>query len=485
MKSTSRRRRISKTGSKVSGSSKKASHRRPHKPFDPAPPIPPYILRAKDDDPDKYNTHNPFDHDIPLHDETGQPQSLPRGTIACPTGVVCARVLYPTSSEFSRMHAVKPANRFGPTGARGAVASLVEQLKAGGLDPDDEIMLAYLKQIDMDGQFREHYHNAAEACERAEVLHPIHRKMVRYRRARRDGALSRGDYADLKDEDRQRRRAEARLREEEEARQRASEEAKRREEERVRAEEEARREAQRRGEEERRRQRELEQQRLDEQRERARQEEIREVERVQELRRQWEVQQEQLRHEEEERRRVARLERERRDRSMIRRWTAEREQEEWQARFERDVREYNESIRRVREFEENQRAAKVLEDIARYRSEAVASYEALWKKLRARECPPQCFSFDNFPLPIFVHSGKPDLEKITPEAIAEFVLSPLRSDAHVKSLKSHVKEEMLSWHSDKFSSVILPTVREFDQEQMVLAADNIMKILTELNEKLR
>nr|VWO94955.1 GATA type zinc finger protein Asd4 [Ganoderma boninense] len=505
MGSTTRRPRVSKKGSKPSAPPKKASHRRPHKPVAPPPlvplvPVPAHIQRAQaeDNDPDKYNTHNPFDPDIPLHDVTGQPQRLPRGVIACPTGgVVCARLLYPTPAEFSVMHAVKPTNRFGrardpassssssssapPASADATVAALVEQLKAGGLSPEDEIMLAQLKTLDMEGRFREQYHNAAEACERAEALHPLHRKLVRYRRARRDGALSHRDYAELKREVAGRRREERRAREEVEARRRAEEEARkrveeekrqraeeeraraelearRREEERLRAEEEARREAERREEEARRRAWEMEQQRV-----------------------QWEAEYEQRRREEEERRRIAMVERERRDRSMIRRWTVEREQEELQARFEREVHEYQESIRRIREFEENQRVAKVLDDIRRYRVEAVASYESLWKKLRARQCPPQCFSFDNFPLPVF---GKPDADKITPEVVAEFVLSPLRTDAHIKSDKNRVKDELLLWHPDKFRSVILPTVREVDQEKMVVPADNIIKILNDLYERL-
>ncbi|KAM5545474.1 hypothetical protein V8D89_000512 [Ganoderma adspersum] len=510
MRSTSRRSRSSVKRSKASGSSKKANHRRPYKSFDPPPPTlsaRTSLQRTEGKAHGEYNTHNPFDADIPLHDTTGQPLRLPNKLIACPSGgVIRAHVLYPTSEEFSMMHAVKPPNRFGrirnlaspsspapaalsahSTSTGSDVMSLVDQLKAQGLDPEDEIMLAYLKQIDMEGQNREYFHNAAEACERAAALHPVHVKMVRYRRAMRDGVLSVPDYEQLKLEVEQRRQEAERLRAEEEARRRAEEErlraeleAKRREEERLRAEEEARREAQRREEHERRRQWELEEQRLYAERERARLEEMREMERVEELRRQWEVQQEQWHRGEKERLRLAAIERERENRSLTLRWTKMLQQQEQQARAEREMREYVESVRRAREHEDEKRRAEVEAAIARYQAEAVAAYESLWKKLKAKQCPPQCLSYDNFPLPIFDNARTTLPGDITRSAVEAFVLSPLRADARIRSRRARIKAELLLWHSDRFAQEVLPVVHEHDRELVEQAAANINRLLNEI-----
>ncbi|KAI1795455.1 hypothetical protein LXA43DRAFT_992865 [Ganoderma leucocontextum] len=415
------------------------------------------------------------------------------------------------------MHAVKPANRFGRVGGNpqsapssqsassasspappySDVASLVDQLKAKGLEPEDEIMLAHLNQIDMHGQSREYYHNAAEACERAKDLHAIHVKMVRYLGAMETGRLSERDYEALKLELKQRREEEERLQAEEEAKRRAEEErlqaereAKRREEERVRAEEEAK-------QQERRLQQALlekrwrardEEYRLfmqrtwdEEDRRRAKEEELRRMAEEEQQRKLWEAQQvlleEQRRREEELRVYNEAIERERRNEERIRRWTEMRQQRAWQEQVERQNREYAEWIRLAREFAEQERRAAQEEAVARYQAEAVASYETLWKALKAKKYPPDSFSYASFPLPVFDNTLKPRPDAITLEAVAEFVLSPLRTDAGLKSRKQRINTEKLLWHSDKFKTDILSLVLEEDREDMELAADKIIRIL--------
>ena len=507
MKSTTQRRRISKKRSKTSGTSKKVNHRRPHKPFDPhppTPPAPPTLQRAERKARNEYNTFNPFDSDIPLHDVTGQPLHLPNRLIACPNGdIIPAHLLYPTAEEFSIMHSVKPANRFGrarnlasssspaatsapsahSTSTGSDVWSLVEQLKAKGLDPEDEIMLAYLKQIDAEGQTREYYHNAAEACERAEALHPVHVKMVRYRRAMRDGALSVRDYEQLMLELEQRGREEERLKAEEEAKRRAEEERLRAEEERLRAEEVAKREAERREERRRRWEWEMEQQRFYAECERARREEIREME----LERARQAQHEQwLRDEQERLRRVA-IERERENEFLTLKWTRmleQQKQRDVQALADRAARERAEQERRARELAAQEHRDALQKAMEMYKAKVVASYEATWKALRARKYAPGSLTYANFPLPIFHNALEPRPIAIAPEAVSEFVLSSLRADANIKPRKQRVKDELRLWHSDKFEAMILPMVREIDQEKVLLAADNIVKILNVLKNEL-
>ena len=504
MRSSSRRSQLSK---------KRSNHHRSLKSF--PPPVPGAFdrcsrRRSDDKKPSEYNTHNPFDPDIPLHDVTGQPRSLPHTLVRCPTGgLIRAHIMYPTADEFTKMHAVKPANRFGRASSVDCsdVASLVEQLKAGGLDPEDEILLKHLNQLDMEGQFREYYHNAAEACERAQILHPIHLKMVRYRRTMEGEypSLSMMDYQQLKRELEERRQEEERLKAEaeawlraeeeriqaereaqrraEEARIQAEHEARQREEARLCAEEEARQEEARRQEAERRRQQELEEEHRLIEEELTRLKAIRQREEEERWHQEWLAQQELLEQQraEELRRQHEELERANRYYNLTRMWAEERQRAAREREAAREQREYVEAYERGRMYEEQKRRAAAEEAHARYKAEAVASYEDLWKRLAIRDIDDRALTYSNFPLPIFDNALKPRPNAITREAVADFVFSPLRMDARLKTRKQRIKEECRRWHPDKFETLVIPKVNEVDVEVVRSAASNIMTILTAMN----
>ncbi|TBU44180.1 hypothetical protein BD309DRAFT_58639 [Dichomitus squalens] len=483
------------------GPKKKASHTQPHKPFEPPQPGPSspsakrhVNLQARS----LYNTPNPFHSDRPLNDITGQPLVYPRTTVHPVTGLtVRDSPDYPTPEEFAKMHAIrtsKPPNRFGgpagpnhkpqasssgspsssasttpgpatppdtepvpePTG-RVLVGKLVDQLKENGLEPEDEIMLARLRQIDIQGRLREDYHNMAEACERAEALHPIHQKMVRFKQAG------------------EKRRAVARA-ERERIEREVAERHRREQEEYERRRKEAWR-LQREQEEERLRQAELHRLRCEREmaeRERRLREQREEEERKrleEQWRREWpeRARQAELRRQQEE------IERKRKDEEIIRSLQAARQ------RFieEREAARQQEATQRlIQQKAEQERLAR--EQFATQLKVGIANrYDELWGKIKANQVPDGSIRYTDFPFPVFANNV-PAPAAITYEAVEEFVFSSLRRGAAGKSRKEILKVEMLRWHPDKFigRGTVLSKVSLDHRESVKEAADAIVRHLT-------
>lgn len=103
-------------------------------------------------------------------------------------------------------------------------------------------------------------------------------------------------------------------------------------------------------------------------------------------------------------------------------------------------------------------------------------YDRKWEALKSpEELPP--IAGEQMPWPVFHQVYLP--EHITYEAVKEFVLHPLRTNAG-GNLRKKVMAELLRWHSDKFDSTALHKIRSEHREVAKECAGLVERWLTRL-----
>ena len=116
-------------------------------------------------------------------------------------------------------------------------------------------------------------------------------------------------------------------------------------------------------------------------------------------------------------------------------------------------------------------------------------YEKKWEVLRSGVdidgTKVHLISFSQIPWPV-INMTLTDPSQILPEHIREFVLHPLRDKLNAggkrRSKKRKATDELLKWHSDRFTPAVLSKVREEDKAAATAAAGEVAKVLTSLIE---
>jgi hypothetical protein len=137
----------------------------------------------------------------------------------------------------------------------------------------------------------------------------------------------------------------------------------------------------------------------------------------------------------------------------------------------------------AREEEERRRLQRALERV----EEARRAYEQSWKALLqpdAHNGPDM--SFADVPWPVLpAQAGTPmQLADIVPTALERFLIPPAPAQMDdpewLKLRKDRLRETMLRFHPDKFSSRVLLRVREADQEDVKDGVGRVVRGITEL-----
>jgi hypothetical protein len=191
--------------------------------------------------------------------------------------------------------------------------------------------------------------------------------------------------------------------------------------------------------------------------------------------------------------RVAKMARERKEEEArkqeeLLRQAAEKEREEAARIQEEEASRQREEAARIQEEEEmllqreeEQRREIMQNNILAEIDRQSALYEAKWAELKSGREIPILRSFD-FPWPIF--SFNEEYAAQSPEIrVREFLMHPRRLALLGKTPREMLKMEILRWHPDKFSTVVLPKVDENEHDQIQLNAVEVTKLLTQMMEE--
>jgi len=176
-----------------------------------------------------------------------------------------------------------------------------------------------------------------------------------------------------------------------------------------------------------------------------------------------------LRRHDEERRREERRKEERRKEEQ------HRQLEELRRRQEQQRMEGRKRLEERRKLAENAKRARVhKERTERRMAEAWRVYEVNWGELAAKDQ----LKFDNIPWP--TAETPKAAEEITPDAVKNFVLSPMHSQDMAP--KDRIRNALRRWHPDKFGRV-LGKVDEGNKVEVKEGADIVVRCLNEMLEK--
>ena len=112
-------------------------------------------------------------------------------------------------------------------------------------------------------------------------------------------------------------------------------------------------------------------------------------------------------------------------------------------------------------------------------------YEKKWEVLRSGVdidgTEVHLISFSQIPWPV-INTTPTDPSQILPEYIQEFLMHPLRDKPDTggkrKTTRLKARDELMRWHSDKFTQVVLSKVRGEDKPAASEAAETIARVLT-------
>lgn len=113
-------------------------------------------------------------------------------------------------------------------------------------------------------------------------------------------------------------------------------------------------------------------------------------------------------------------------------------------------------------------------------SNVFEQYDYTWTRLKARQVPHAALSVDGFAWPVENYTGH---DCLTKAAVKDFLLNQKRPGATAPgtSEKSVFRSEVLKYHSDKFSTLVLPTIIPEQRAQAVEVAEIVSRHLVELN----
>ncbi|KAI0795386.1 hypothetical protein C8Q75DRAFT_447457 [Abortiporus biennis] len=83
------------------------------------------------------------------------------------------------------------------------------------------------------------------------------------------------------------------------------------------------------------------------------------------------------------------------------------------------------------------------------------AYEKSWRIVTTSDRP---IKWSDIPWP--VHKHPTTVDELTPDAIAEFIFSPLKVRAATGTRKEKIRASLLRWHPDKLSSVLARVINE-------------------------
>ncbi|KAI0746894.1 hypothetical protein C8Q80DRAFT_1178153 [Daedaleopsis nitida] len=105
-----------------------------------------------------------------------------------------------------------------------------------------------------------------------------------------------------------------------------------------------------------------------------------------------------------------------------------------------------------------------------------ATYEDHWRTLLASTGP---ISFQDIPWP--VSPSPSSVDDLTPDAVAEFLLAPLRVKTKSLSRKDLLRTSLLRWHPDKLSAVMARTVEE-DADSVRSGVNAVFRVLRSMQD---
>lgn len=325
------------------------------------------------------------------------------------------------------------------------------------LTKEDEALLRQLSKLKVDKVMRESLAREEERVERAAAAAPERMKEI----AERDAKLKATIAEEQREEERKRLEEERQF------------QAAKWEEERIR--EEARLAEERRQEEAR-----LAEERRQEEAWQAEQARcLAEINRLQKLRIEEslrlaeEARREKLRREEEARKAAEETRRQFEEREKARREREQRDREE----AARCARQREEEIRRLQE--EARRAQEAADEAAAETKlrDDLDLYDRKWEELK-RNRDLSSLIFTELPWPLLFPIASP--AQITYEGVQEFVFHPLRKGLDGKTRRERVKAEVLRFHPDKFTTIVLGKVRDWERDLAAEASGVVARILTRM-----